>query len=320
MNDDRDCSGMDRLLRLAAVLSAVAAMLCMPHGTARAGEPGKTLSGTLKTEAVEECLTGNLQVDLFGMKELRNGPALQDVINTQPMPTRKSIWIAAGLSALIPGAGEIYAESYWKAALFIAIEAAAWTVAYTQDRKGDQQTDSFQAFADRHWSVVKYAKYAETLKPGTTYNWRIPGTEGMDEFDRPWTQVNWAELNRLERDIAGYYSHTLPPYGEQQYFELIGKYPQFNQGWNDSPPTFSYGDPLTPNFLYYSGERGKANDYYTNASRWVTIALLNHLLSAADAAWSASIYNRAQASLGMRVLPAADGYTTMTVFTISYGL
>jgi hypothetical protein len=98
----------------------------------------------------------------------------------------------------------------------------------------------------------------------------------MNEFDRPWTQVNWAELNRMERDIAGYYSHTLPPYGEQQYYELIGKYPQFNQGWNDAPPSFNYGDALTPNFVYYSGERGKANSLYASASRWVTVVIISH--------------------------------------------
>ncbi len=254
--------------------------------------------------------TGNLQVDLFGMKELHNGPVLQEGVTPQPMPSTRSLWLAAGLSALIPGAGEFYAESYWKAALFFAVELTALGIAYSNDRRGDQQTDRYKDFANQHWSVVRYAKYAETLSPGKTYNWRIPGTEGMGEFDRPWTQVNWAELNRLERDIAGYYSHTLPGYGEQQYYELIGKYPQYNQGWNDSPASFNYGDPLTSNFLYYSGERGKANTYYTNSSRWVTIAIINHILSAVDAAWSASLFNRAQATVGMRVMPTQEGYTT----------
>jgi hypothetical protein len=139
MNDDRiavvwtGCCASQRYCRGCRLLT-------MPHGTALGRAPGGQCRDV--EDGVEECVTGNLQVDLFGMKELRSGPALQDVMNTQPMPTRKSIWIAAGLSALIPGAGEIYAESYWKAALFIAIEAAAWTVAYTQDRKGDQQTDN----------------------------------------------------------------------------------------------------------------------------------------------------------------------------------
>lgn len=265
-------------------------------------------------------MTGNLRVDLFGLGDLNEAPVLQQDPSTSPMPSRKSLWLAGGLSLLLPGAGEFYAQSYWKAAIFLALEVAAIGVAYSYDRRGNQQTDNYRAFADGHWSVVKYAKYAETLQPGKVYSWRVPGTEGMGEFDHPWTQVNWAELNRLEKDIQGYYSHTLPPYGDQQYYELIGKYPQFNQGWIDAPASFNYGDVLTPNFLYYAGERGKANDFYTSATRWVTIVLINHFLSAADAVWSASIYNRAHASVGMRMLPSEDGYSSLGFLKISYSL
>ena len=288
--------------------------LCTPL---RAGEG---IPGRNQERAAFNPMTGNLQVDLFGMRELASGPAVQKEVVGSAMPSRKSLWLAAGLSTLVPGAGEFYSESYWKAALFLAIEVAALGVAYSYDRRGDEQTDRFQDYANQHWSVVRYAKYAETLVGQTKYNWRVPGTEGMDEFDRPWTQVNWAELNRMERDIAGYYSHTLPPYGEQQYYELIGKYPQFNQGWNDAPLSFNYGDALTPNFVYYSGERGKANSLYASASRWVTVVIINHVLSAMDAVWSAHLYNRAQASVGMRVIPTQEGYTTAGVLTLHYSL
>jgi len=54
--------------------------------------------------------------------------------------------------------------------------------------------------------------------------------------------VNLGELNRLEGDLGGYYSHQLPPHGEQ-YYEEIGKYPQFNVGWDD------FGNENTP-FTY----------------------------------------------------------------------
>ena len=285
-------------------------------------------AGSLRAHSEEkkeahQVLTGNLRVDLFGMDAMREGPRIDEAPQDMAMPVQshKSAWLAAGLSLLVPGSGEFYAESYWKAAIFLAIDVAALSLAYSFDRKGDNQTSFYQDFANGHWSVVKYAQYAQGLAPaGKTYNWRIPGTEGMNEWDRPWTQVNWAELNRMERDIAGYYSHTLPLYGEQQYFELIGKYPQFNQGWNDAPPTFNYGDPLSSNFLWYSNERGKANDHYTNATRWVTIAVINHLLSAVDAAWSAHLYNRAQISTSMRMVPSPDGTTMLGMLKLSWGI
>jgi len=109
--------------------------------------------------------------------------------------------------------------------------------------------------------------------------------------------VDWNELNRMEREIGGYYSHSLPRRPEQQYYELIGKYTQYNQGWDDADPTLPpdyevMKANLTANFKYYSAERGKANDYYSTAKTFVTIAVVNHIVSAIDAAWSAASYNK----------------------------
>jgi hypothetical protein len=280
--------------------------------------------GALAGEGQEQKgITGNLHVDLFGLKALAPGPQVQQEQAPMALPAHKSPWLAAGMSALVPGAGQVYAESYWEAALFVAVDVAAWIVAYKYDEKGDKQTDLFQNFANANWSVVKYAEYTQQnlAPPGKVYDWRKPGTEGMDPFDRPWTQVRWEVINEMERDIGGYYSHTLPPYNEQQYYELIGKYPQFSEGWRDADPSLgsdyeTIKAHLSPMFLGYSVERGKANDYYRSATTWVTIAIVNHLLSAADGAWSALRYNSAQASASMRLVPAGDHYAWMGICTV----
>jgi hypothetical protein len=229
--------------------------------------------------------------------------------------------LAATFSLLVPGTGELYAESYVKAVTFFVVEVAALVVAHTFDKKGDRKTDAFQDFANAHWSVVDYAQYAEgnLAPPGQTYNLLIPGTE----WRKPWDRVNWAELNRMERDISltpqgSYYSHTLPAYNDQQYYELIGKYPQFNQGWDDRPATFRYGDPLTAQFEFYAGERGKANDYYSTASTSITIAVVNHILSSIDAAWSASSFNSVHAEVGMQHVPTGNLLVSVPVVKMSY--
>lgn len=108
--------------------------------------------------------------------------------------------------------------------------------------------------------------------------------------------VNWNELNKLEGDIGNYYSHRLAHYGEQQYYEMIGKYSQFNVRWkefgDDPVKPYVFGDVLVDQFDYYSIERGKANDFY-NISKWAVIAVVtNHFISALDAAWTASRYNK----------------------------
>jgi hypothetical protein len=63
------------------------------------------------------------------------------------------------MSLVIPGAGEFYAGSYWKAAAFVIVEAAVITTAIIYDNKGDDQTERFENYADENWSVVKYAEW-----------------------------------------------------------------------------------------------------------------------------------------------------------------
>jgi hypothetical protein len=264
--------------------------------------------------------SGNARIDFTGpaLAAFQEGPA------DASLASRKSPWLAGGLSLVLPGAGEFYAETFLKSALFLAAEAALWVLAYNYDQKGNHQTDSFQNYANAHWSVVSYAQYAlaHYAPAGGNYQVIIPGTQG----DPPWMRVNWAELNRMESDIAAtaagqYYSHNLPSYNTQQYYELIGKYPQFNQGWDDAPPSFTYGNQLSAELLYYSGERGKANTYYTTASTYVALAFVNHVLSAIDAAISAGSYNRGlHASVGSQTVPAYGGYTSVPVLRLSWGL
>ena len=101
----------------------------------------------------------------------------------------------------------------------------------------------------------------------------------------------------MEGDLGSYYSHRLPYYGEQQYYELIGKYPQFAVGWeefgNDENKSYSYGDPLPQQFLDYSIMRGDANDFYRISSTATSVIIINHILSAIDAAWTTSRFNKA---------------------------
>jgi hypothetical protein len=288
----------------------------------------------MKSEAQNPCiaaakeerpLTGNPRFDLFESSSVVGADGhLQD---QTPMTElhRKSPWLAAGMSLVVPGSGEFYAESYWKSALFLAVEVGAWAVAYHFDKKGDRQTDFFQGYADQHWSAVQYTTY--------TINNLIPADQRQSYFDRiiipgtasrpPWERINWDALNAMEREIGGFYSHTLPHYGEQQYYELIGKYPQFNQGWDDAnlslpPDYFVIKENLTQRYLYYSGERGKANDYYRNASTFVTVAVVNHVISAIDAAWSVSSYNKNLVQGTVQAIPGPDGIVYVPAVRFQY--
>lgn len=214
---------------------------------------------------------------------------------------KKSPMLAGLMSLVIPGAGEIYAEEYLKAGIFVAIEAAVITTAVIYDGKGDDKTIQFQKYADdytnndpvtgHNWSVVRYAnsliddpKYDDNQK--AELRTKIFKSNYADPNIPPWLKVNWSELNVIETG-----SHHLPRYGEQQYYELIGKYHQFTAGWNDFQSGNNIED-LTPNFRFYSGMRGDANDMYTVAKTAVIGIYLNHFLSGLDAVWSTVSYNK----------------------------
>lgn len=241
-------------------------------------------------------LTGQLHTD---SKIIINYYEQQQTVFSDELPGRKTPILSGILSAVIPGAGQIYNEDYWIAGIFLAAEAALIYVGLTYDKKGDDQTEYFENYADdymnpdHNWSVVRYAQWLIDHQ-GADPSIRTDEWEVDDTRLPPWQRVDWNKLNAAETG-----SHNLPPHGEQQYYELIGKYHQYSAGWND----FTGGankELVSPNLLYYSGERGKANDYYSTAKTAVIGIYINHLLSALEAVWGATRFNK-DIALNVRV-------------------
>ncbi|MHB8852807.1 MAG: hypothetical protein ACYC6P_05575 [Ignavibacteriaceae bacterium] len=206
---------------------------------------------------------------------------------------KKSIALAGVLSGILPGAGEFYAGRYLKAGIFFTVEAAAIATALIYTRKGDNQTNYFQDYANQHWSAVRYAtwtinnsKYINPNVDPKNYNVLVTNSSGTV------IGVNWSELNRLESDIGGGYSHNLAPFGTQDYYEIIGKYPQFSHGWDTSNPNDTDFHILTQQFLLYAHARGLANSLYTTGNTAIIALFVNHFLSIFDAIWSASTNNK----------------------------
>jgi hypothetical protein len=240
-------------------------------------------------------LSGNLTLD--SRLALNN----YDTLNTTPgiqSPTKKSQYLAGLMSLVVPGTGELYSENYLKAAIFFVVEAAAITTALIYNHKGDTQTGFFQNYANQHWSALRYAQW--TLNNIKNINAGVDATQyqaGGSKAILTYTNgvatgVNWGNLNDLESDLGSGYSHQLPSYGQQQYYELIGKYPQYSHGWDTSNPTDSDFHTLTNQFLWYAHQRGLANEYYKTGSFGVGLLYVNHVLSALDAVWSMDKYNK----------------------------
>ncbi|MCC6549603.1 MAG: hypothetical protein IT279_05985 [Ignavibacteriaceae bacterium] len=242
------------------------------------------LSSLLVSAQQSGTLSGSLSLDS------KNIGLLPTVAKNSVLPSaeKKKPLVNGLLSLVLPGAGQFMAESYIEAGIFAALEITAISFAVINDGKGDDQTNSFQKVADDRWSVVKYAQWLNTYK-----NAAIPIDPNTSL--RPWERVNWDSLNTYEST----FSHRLPKHGEQQYYELIGKYHQYSPGWDEFNPANSNNAEIPPIFLSYAGMRGKANDYYNNATKAVLAIYINHFLSAVHAVWATALYNN-NLSLNLR--------------------
>ncbi len=233
---------------------------------------------------------------------------------------KKSPYIAAGASALLPGAGQAYAGNWWMAAGFFTAEVVGVTATLYYTNMGYQQTVFFQNYADwnisttpndytARWDVVKYAEWVNSY---VTQNLGDKTTIYIDpdQSKPPWERVNWAELNAKELELGANpstgFSHTLPTHGDQSYYEEIGKYPQFGHGWDDADPGYSGTELVTNHLTYYAGQRNEANQLYLTGTFATVLVILNHIASAIDAVLLANSYNES-ISFSMNTETHPDG-------------
>lgn len=200
---------------------------------------------------------------------------------------------AAIYSAVVPGLGQLYNESYWSAAGFFAVEVILLGSSIYYENTANKKEDDFEKLANdpqKGWFVNKYATFLINYNQGTAAAEQLQSAmgNGFNTNGIPGNRSWWGKLNELER-ISTYsngqtFSHVLPQYNTQQYYELIGKYDQFSPGWWDHN---SSGLTPTSAFLSYRDLRAKANDIHNLASTLMIGVFINHIGSAVVAALQA---------------------------------
>jgi hypothetical protein len=227
------------------------------------------------------------------------------VISTKSSPAAapKNLKVALLMSAVVPGAGQVYAKSYYKAAAFLAVEVAAWSVYSSYNGKGKDIENEFHAYAGAHWSEQEYWRWI-AQQSGIAYD-----PNNIDPL-RAWEHTQ--------------FSHGLNQQKDQQYYEMIGKYHQFNYGWDDFraqyPITMTHEEMtsqyiVSSNRYYYESRRNASNDAFKTATTGVTVVMINHILSAIDAAWTTSVHNR-QVTTSLRLEPIYYAYQPQTALTL----
>ncbi|MCE7935572.1 MAG: hypothetical protein DYG96_13425 [Chlorobi bacterium CHB2] len=262
-----------------------------------------TLFQCCPLSAQQESLSGRLSLDIpaIGKAEAMPPHAPNLVGNVEG----KSVWLAGGLSLLVPGAGQVYAEApWWRAVVYGAAEVAGWTIFGVYQAKGNDATTAFEQFADQHWDVTRYIGWIEA----NYQQWsdqQIDKTAAAaalaniyrsdDPAISPWERVDFQELRKLESAVKDDFTHTLPNHGEQQYYEQIGKYVQYRAGWDDhiaEGDTAIYNPSrVTQRNHDYTLLRLDANDLLSYAQTGITIVAINHIVSMLDAALTAHAHN-----------------------------
>jgi hypothetical protein len=234
---------------------------------------------------------------------LQAWPALGAAKST-PAPTRistapaeeKSPRRAFLFSALLPGAGEFYAGAPRRAIGFFGVEAVALGLYFTWKGKGDDIEKEFRAVADQSWDPVAYLEWRTSTRASrfSSITHALPCSSFV---------AGGGDINASLKDCGGR--------EVQQYYELIGKYNQYIAGWDDVVRTDT-NSPVQPTDidsvesfssqkrLAYEVRRDDSNKYLKRASNILGLVLVNHALSAIDAARAARLHNGGKAAAETR--------------------
>ena len=173
-------------------------------------------------------------------------------------------------SAVLPGAGQYYNGSTKKAMGFFVAEIALWWGYATLQGNANDKVVDYKTFAEENWSYDA---------------WILSGgleQEGGDNIDT---------------------SSTGSPIMNNAYYENIGKYNKFNEGWVDAVP----GKTDTVNRLAYRNLQQDANDLFSWATTVASTVMMNHILSAAEAVYTAKKLNdAASVNVSLRAIPVIE--------------
>jgi len=212
------------------------------------------------TASVSAAAVGTLADKDKDVARARSRSATADILYQNPLPisnwrnvlfrdpqtdvAARSVPLAFGLSAVIPGLGQAYNRDWIAAAIFVAAEAVLVASFVSWKNSGNQGVEEYQQFAHQNWSPIQYAEWLNDFSGYNGPDVDLPSLTEQD-FQRPegWSVAQRAEVDGFFRDIrtaerasmwpttGASFSHVLPFFGEQQYYELIGKYFQYAPAW-----------------------------------------------------------------------------------------
>ena len=251
----------------------------------------------------------NLDIRSFGrMYAEESGGGSRSFMNT----IAETPGLAFLSSAILPGFGQAANRQWWKTAIFAGVEITALYLMIDYRRTGDRWQIAYNQYADDHWSVVQYAQFVVNYTQVDASMADVVTEAGMQElmnngFIRPtfntaidWAMIDLAALNELEfntlyRSTGRPFSHVVPAYGSQQYYELPSKYFQYGPGWRDwnRDLTIIDGgiDDMPASWRYHAILEEEFNDILRYSRNMGMLLIANHVVSAFDAMFTTQLRN-----------------------------
>ena len=241
-------------------------------------------AGGVRAEGLPSILSEEGQAFLVGLRAVEGDADPEPIPHPEPRKG-KSSKRAFLLSALVPGLGEWYAGSKKRGLAFLGAEAALVGLWVVWKGKGKDLEEEFRAVADEHWDPLNYLTWrGSPISKNSSITHALPCSSEVIEVYIPAMQQSGSA------DFGG-----CAPSQIQQYYELLGKYDQYVAGWDDLVRR-STGNAAVPtevdsveNFhskrrLRYEDQRDESNRFLKRASTISGIILINHVISAIDAA------------------------------------
>lgn len=286
-----------------------------------------TVLSTISFAQLKSDLAGNI---LKPTKTTTSAPLAISDFSLQPSETgngfihaqRTKPGVAFLSSAIVPGTAQAANGKWARAGIYLATEAFSIFYYINRTNTAKEQERRYQSYANSEWSVVAYAQWlvgyydnnpAASNPQIEDLRTMVSGlTPDYTDTRNDWDRVNIGLLQSIERNTPlicgscgnGDFSHVLPAYGSQQYYELISKYYQFEAGWSDfhaqnvagNNPDYNYqydntGKFASDFFLLGASRADRFNNNYRRAGNILNLLLINHVVSAFDALFTVKLKN-----------------------------
>jgi hypothetical protein len=271
---------------------AIITIITLCSGVAQAGQLDEYLS--VDNYFASNRITANNYFDADKITDDMDDLSMSgDIYDFDVKSTKRAFFY----SMILPGAGQYYAGSRIKPLYYLGAEALIWTGYFMFHGKGDDKKNEYRDYADVHYDWHSFMEW-----------WDHQLSEAQqDSFSHrlPWDELN----NEVIRN--------------HEYYENIGKYDQFQIGWDDVeswqyPPPFGDEPAYSESRQTYLSMRKKSNDYYQNASTMLMLALGNRIVSAFEAALTAKKYNKGAKRFSFKLKTKDFGNGKIPVVTWNY--